>query len=566
MVLSEAAEQNFAGTKSEQDLASDLLKLLQARGRFMAINSAIRVSTDLALQYLKDSHKRATVEMIEKVAELNPGIFELEDVDGTKTVSTTRAGRIATTQFVDRRHTFSARMMEPEPKPEGAEIAPRPRPRMDSSWSIYDRILTDYELAQQPSGARPFVPTEPEGLGREELDSRPAASPAIPALSLPPTAPLSASVEAVSDHELDEALVDQFGSNPQVAYFGGRWMLEDRVPRFSKGELRKIKDYIAEQEQPLTDEVLVQDVLDVRPRAADFELTRFALNYRLSREHRDFDFVGTANQRFWSTAGLPPIGTTRRKATEIATDYRFLVEDVAGPPRFRSLKEVSHVLSFYEFTLGLLPYDADIQSLMPKPVLANQRTAVITFECPQVYTTYLVELRYPTPNRGGFLVGLDDFYSENLVPGALISIKATENDGHYIVEYIQASNQSQRLLEFDVRRQRYVFRPTSFSCGVIDDQLLTEDKWSALNGERPLDDKIRRRPESVVAATFERLGHPLEGNGFSAAFAELYAGVNIERPISESQLRSILANDDSGAFAKDPDGPDVYTYIPGSSS
>ena len=56
---------------------------------------------------------------------------------------------------------------------------------------------------------------------------------------------------------------------------------------------------------------------------------------------------------------------------------------------------------------------------MAPPVTPNQRTTVLTFECPQVYTTYLVELRYPTPNRGGFIVGLDDFYNENLVPGAL---------------------------------------------------------------------------------------------------------------------------------------------------
>ena len=81
--------------------------------------------------------------------------------------------------------------------------------------------------------------------------------------------------------------------------------------------------------------------------------------------------------------------------------------------------------------------------------------------------------------------------------------------------------------------------------------------------ERPLDEKTRRRPESVVAATFERLGKQFEGGGFTAAFAQLFAGVNIERPFSETLLRSILENDDTGAFAKDPDGPNDYTYIPG---
>ena len=112
-------------------------------------------------------------------------------------------------------------------------------------------------------------------------------------------------------------------------------MMEDRVPRFSRGDLRRIKEYLQEQEQPLTDDVLVQDVLGVRPGTPDFDLMRFAVNFRLSREHREFEFVGTTNQRFWSTSGLPPIGTKRRKPNEIGTDYRHLLDEApaaAGLP------------------------------------------------------------------------------------------------------------------------------------------------------------------------------------------------------------------------------------------
>jgi hypothetical protein len=46
----------------------------------------------------------------------------------------------------------------------------------------------------------------------------------------------------------------------------------------------------------------------------------------------------------------------------------------------------------------------------------------------------------------------------------------------------------------------------------------------------------------------------------------LMAAVNIERPFSERYLRSILENDETGAFARDPDGNDAYTYVPGSTS
>jgi hypothetical protein len=77
-----------------------------------------------------------------------------------------------------------------------------------------------------------------------------------------------------------------------------------------------------------------------------------------------------------------------------------------------------------------------------------------------------------------------------------------------------------------------------------------------------LDERIKRRPESVVAATFERIGEERGGN-YSAEFTRLLAGVNVERPLSETLLRTILENDDTGAFSLDPEGDDVYTYVPG---
>jgi hypothetical protein len=54
-----------------------------------------------------------------------------------------------------------------------------------------------------------------------------------------------------------------------------------------------------------------------------------------------------------------------------------------------------------------------------------------------------------------------------------------------------------------------------------------------------------------------------EGHGYSASFADLLAAVNIERPFSPTFLRHVLEQDDSGAFAIDPDREDVYTYVPG---
>lgn len=383
--------------------------------------------------------------------------------------------------------------------------------------------------------------------------------------AVPEEAPAAAPEEAridlsgFEDAEISAAIATQLGSDVRSAHFAGKWMVEERVPRLSRGDLRRAKEYIQEQEQPLTDTTLAQDILGVRPNSVEFELMQFAVNFRLSKEHRDFDFVGTNGQRFWSTSSLPQIGTTRRKPNEIGTDYRFLTEETSEL-EYRSVPSIDHILSFYEFSLGLLPYNDDLKRLFAKPVSEDQRSAVLTFEIPQSYTTYLVELRYPTPNRGGFLLGLDDFYAENLVPGAVVSISATENDGHYKVEFLAAKDQNARLLELDDRRSpRYLFRPTTYHCDVAPEWLISEDRFPKLGSEKPLDDKVRRRPDAVVAATFERIGIE-DGDSYIATFDDMLAAVNIERPFSETLLRTALERDSRVSG----DGSGTYTYVSGS--
>ncbi|MEA2523917.1 MAG: hypothetical protein QOF73_1144 [Thermomicrobiales bacterium] len=573
--LEEKTDIAFAGSPEEQRIAREVFAVMRAQGRFMSSDAPIRVSLDSARAFLAQTAGEDAAARIERVLELNTEIFALLELDEQTIIETTRGGRVPRQTMTDRTHSFDRRFMIPLPKPEAPERPVRERPRVDPSWATLDQLLAPFD-AEDFDLDLPAVQEVPESEEPVAEVAAPEAPPVeveeevpveiAPARTITVPAAPQADVARVDDIELASAIAERLRTDSRIANFGDQWMLEDQVPRFSRGDLRRLKDYIQEQEQPLTDDVLVQDVLGIRPTTPDFDLMRFAVNFRLSREHREFDFVGTANQRFWSTSNLPQIGTTRRKPNEIGTDYRYLTDELSDQPAQRSVKSVDHVISFYEYYLGLLPYDADMQALLPAPLLPNQRSAVLTFETPQSYTTYLVELRYPTPNRGGFILGLDDFFTENLVPGALISIKRTDNDGHYLVEYLSAGNQSARLLELEDRRQRYVFRPTSYACGVEDSFLLTEERFPHFGSEKPLDEKIRRRPESVVAATFERLGHRSDTQGFWATFEDLLAAVNIERPFSERYLRSILENDETGAFARDPDGSDAYTYVPGTTS
>jgi len=546
----------FAGSKREKDLAEKIMNLMVARGMFMSANAPIKVSVASLADYFNSQGVKnpgALGALIEAVVAANPAMFAIENVDDEPYLLTTRDGRAPSAMASVTQHTFASRFLTPLPKPERSAL-PRPRPR--SEVPVVD-VLAGMEAIETEE---PFAGSElAAAIEDEPIDEAPAAvARTITTQAVKPT-----DVTEVDDVNLAVALRERLGADPRIANFGEQWLMEDRVPRFSRGELRRLRDYMQEKEQPLTDDDLAQDVLGARSGSPDFELVRFALNYRLSNEHREFEFVGTRNQRFWSTSGLPQIGTTRRKITEIGTDYRYLLDEMPEAPAYRSRESIDHTLTFYEHIHGLLPYDAEMQTLLPAPMTANQKSAVLTFECPQSFTTYLVELRYPTPNRGGFILGLDDFYTENLVPGAIISIQRSENDGHYRVEYLAESARAGQLLELDERRAaRYVFRPTTYACGVEDGQLLSEDRLGGLANEKPLDEKVRRRPEAVVAATFERVGLERDGN-YSVAFETLLAGVNIERPMSATLLRSLLEHDDSGAFSRDPEAPDSYTYVPG---
>jgi hypothetical protein len=578
----EPATLELQGTKSQQRLASSVFALASLHGRFMSIDAAIRLPLDVVVEHLRSSDESIDEGKVLVAVEANPHVFSVETNDERTFLLTSRAGIAPLATPPRSSHTFVERFMRPLPKPELPPQPAKPRVRVAPSWTTWEPALADYPdvtVPLEPADGAPLdlplveivpaaellEPDEPaailpeleEELVPEPTPARTITVPVIPAID----------VSSVDDEDLASAIRERLRSDIRVANFGEQWMAEENVPRFSRGDLRRMKDYIQEQEQPLTDDVLVQDVLMMRGNAPDFELMRFAVNYRLTREHRDFDFVGTANQRFWSTSGLPQIGTTRRKPNEIGTDLRYLLDESPDEPVYRSLKAIDHVVTFYEYYHGLLPYDAEMQELLPAPLLPDQRSAVLTFECPQSYTTYLVELRYPTPNRGGFILGLDDFFTENLVPGAYLSIARTDNDGHYQVEYLPAGNQQGRLLELEERRaQRYVFRPTTYACAVADEWLLSEERFPRLASEKPLDEKVRRRPESVVAATFERIAEKSDEPGYSVPFHDLLAAVNVERPFSERYLRQILETDETGAFARDPDGSDAYTYVPGSTS
>lgn len=549
-------EPQFVGSSDEQQLADEVFRTMAIMGRFFARTAPIRVPLTSIAQFVAGRHPERSLEdwtsEIDRILSENSEVFAREQVDDAVIFVTTASGHRPDMPAADQRHMLAKRFQEPVPEPS--------RPAATERRA---RAVTEEVVPVEPEESRGPLPEtgQPEvGVPFTEETEEPISEQPAPVAAQPEVVDPA----AVSSEDLAQVIAAELRQDMSVANFGDLWMAEDKVARLSRGDLRRIKEYLLERNEPLTDETLMIDALGQRQTGADFELARFALNFRLSREHREYEFVGTSDQRLWSTTGLPAIGTVKRKASEIGTDYRFLLEESMALPA-QDEAVVEHVLTFYEYQYGVLPFDSAFAALFPPPMLPDQRTAVLVFESPQTYENIFVELHYPTGSRGGYLAGLERFFAENLIPGALITIEPSENNGRYLIEYLPISGQDRKLLQFDEKKGRYVFRPTTYYCATQENMVLTENRLPKFANAAPLDERTRRRPEETLGAIFERIGEQ-EGAGterrYMAIIDDLLAAANVERPMSAELIRRLVLSPEYPQFSVDPDVEDVFYYQP----
>jgi hypothetical protein len=566
----------FVGTDEEQQLVGQVYAVAQFQARFFSARAAIRLQQDDLVAFLAtqrklgDGDRAALAAQIDAVLIKNPAIFAREETDdGVVSYATTRGGTAPTPVIEDTVHSLPHRFMtviEQLPPPPPAPV--RTAPLIADGWSqrpVFELEADDEPLADTaPVAEAPEVAEPIDVVVEEPLSVTAAEIPVIepapsPAPIMEPVAPTLA--ELPSD-ELRAALAAALEADDRFVSFGDRYFSEDMVDRYSRGDLRRIREYITEIGEPLPDDQLLQEIFNRRPNDPSYEAGRFSINYRLSREKREFEFVGTREARLWSTPGLAPIGTTLRKASELGTDYRFLLDEPAEPVE----AAISHTLTFFEWAYGLLPLDGTLGQFFPQPYLEDQKTAMIRFQVPQLYVTFLTELRYATGNRGGYLVGFDEFYRENLVPGATFTIeRVPNNDGEYVIRYATIGTRELRTLQIDERRNRYVFRPQSLQVQTDDSWLLTEARFPRLANIKPMDDRERRRTDAVIGAAFERAAESVGSKGeprFWSSPEELLPVVNIERPFSLRALREVLESPQYPQFSADPETPGAFYYEP----
>jgi hypothetical protein len=368
---------------------------------------------------------------------------------------------------------------------------------------------------------------------------------------------------------LRRILTDKIEHDPlrRIVNFGRKFYPEASVSSLGKNDMRRIRDYILEIGEPLADTQIIADLYYHNPRQNDYEGFRFSLNYRLSRE-KDFEFVGVEGTHLWSVKGLPTIGTKRVKASEMAQITSYLTEgydDSLQTQSAASIREtgtVTKLLTFFEWEYGILPLDASLASLVPPPMLNEQRSAVLRFESPQHYTNYLVEVRYPTGNRGGWLQGLEEFFHEHLVPGALITIGRGDSSNVFTISYEEAGETTDRLLTLDEKKNKFAFANMSYFCAVDSDQVPNQQRFGKLKNLKSLPMNERRKSDAVLEHIAETAGDQL-GRGSEVRYRvnldDLFVAYNVLRPASRSLLSALLEEGDR--FEADSN-PGVYIYTP----
>jgi len=558
----------LAGSAAEQTLAREILLVMQSQGRFFGTGLPIRQPVAVLADYAtaRKLVAKNAAKAVEAAVRANPLVFALEDEGGELTVVTTRDGISPVLRVEGMSHSFLHRLTEPVAAPPVEPKARPERPIINTNW--YNEIVipadaededVDAEDEPAPSIFAALVEAHQETVAEAPLDSA-----VVPAEH---EAEVAAELEEVIDAAADAstpagALETALASDPRFVSFGPEYFLREMLQSYGRNDTRRVSDYIKERGEPLSDVDVLLDLYGKRRTDTDFPATCFALNAHLATE-KDFEFVGTTERRLWSAEGLPTIGSEKRKAADLGQDYRVLLDYPTSMDEESAEAEeyVEHILTYYEYEYGVLPLDGDLARFFPQAYLRGQRTAVVTFEAPQHYLTFNVEIRFPTGNRGGFLSGFSTFFHENLVPGALFTIERGDTAGTYRIQYLQVSAQERKLLQVDEKKGKFAFKPVTFYCATRDQMLLSEHRLPRLAQMKPLDARDRRVLAKVIAAAFERGGENVgeaSAPRYLAEFDDLFALANIERPTSTEALRAILTSGANG-FAEE-DG--LYYYSP----
>jgi hypothetical protein len=588
----------FTGNANQRVLAEQIFRIMRTQGALFAADTPIRQTLGNLTDFFAAQRKADPSEVrqeIDAALRENTSVFAREEHDGDVIYVISRLGAYRP-RPEDTSHMFKRRLYEPDnplPVDDISVVVTTTRPALTTVEPVF---ISDYWQQQAGIVPPPAPPVEAEEAisAAEPSEEAPVGAvveeaPAAAVEETPAAVPATVNTLMTLPNgvQIDlrrpvEDLIGQYGptlvaqfraaieNDPlrRIVTFGNDAYPEAAVPNFGKNDLRRIRDYIMETGEPLLDTQIIADIFYHNPRQADYEPFRFALNYRLNRE-KDFEFVGIAGARLWSARGLSAIGGKRLKASEMGQIAAYLEEDFDDSLADQSVDAIrkggalSHILTFFEWEYGMLPFTKALAALLPTPLLPDQRTAVLRFESPQHYTSSLVELRYPTGNRGGWLQGLEEFFHERLVPGALITLARTEEPHVFTLTYEEQAETTDRLLVLDEKKNKFAFANVAYYCAVDSDMLVNQQQYGRLRNLKSLPMNERRKGDVVLEHVFETFGEPVGTRSeprYYATADELYVALNVLRPASHSYLDHLLKNGEF--FVADESTPGAWSYAP----
>lgn len=593
------SETVFNGNGPQRALAEQVFKIMTAQGQFFASDAPIRQTLANLADFFAAQRKAdpsQVAEEIDAALRENEAIFAREEQDEAIVYTTSRQGAYQE-RLPDTSHMFRQRLYEPEnplPINDISVVVTTTRPALTTVEPVF---ISDYWQQQAgliPMGSETFVDDEieyipvPEVVGEEKaVVEELGEEEELASVSVPSNLPINTVITLPNGLQIDlrrsvEELMAQYGTtltnqlrsaiertiSPRLIVFGSQVFPEVGGSGFGKNELRRIRDYLLEAGEPLLDTQIIQDIFRYNPGRADYESFRFELNYRLSRE-KDFEFVGVEGARLWTTKGMPTIGTKRLKASEMGqlTGYleegfdNSLVDQSADAIRKGGM--LSHILTFFEWEYGVLPFTRALAALLPPALLSDQRTAVLRFEAPQHYTSTLVELRYPTGNRGGWLQGLDGFFHEYLVPGALITLARTDNQHIFTIIYEEQNETSDRLLVLDEKKNKLAFENVTYYCVIDSDMLVNQQQYGRLRNLKLFPMSERRKGDQMLEHVFETISDPVGTRAeprYRTTLDRLLVSMNVLRPASSEYVLHLLKENE--LFSHDPEQSGTWYYSP----
>ena len=597
----------FTGNAEQRALAEQIFQVMKTQGTFFAADAPIRQTLDNLADFFAAQRKAdrgKVAKEIEAALNKNETIFAREQHGDDVSYVISRLGSYRPRND-ENTHMFKQRLYEPDnplPVDDISVVVTTTRPALTTVEPVF---ISDYW--QQQAGLTPIVPSyDTEALLIEEtapveaaaemveevapvVEAEEQEAPAVATAAEKPTAATTGiqntMITLPNGVQIDlrrpvADLIGQYGpsllaqfraaldNDPlrRIVTFGNDAFPEAAVENFGKNDLRRIRDYLIETGEPMSDTQIIADIFYHNPRQTDYETFRFALDYRLSRE-KDFEFVGVEGARLWSTKGMPAIGTKRVKASEMGQLTGYLEEGFddslaeQSADSIRKTGTLSHILTFFEWEYGMLPYSKAFAALLPTPLLSDQRTAVLRIESPQHYSFALAELRFPTGNRGGWIQGLEEFFHEHLVPGALITLSRAAEPHIFTLTYEEQTEQTDRLLVLDEKKNKFAFANVSYFCAVDEDMLVNQQQYGRLRNLKSLPMSERRKADVTLEHIFETLGEPIGTRSeprYRATLGQLFVALNVLRPASREYLLHLL--DESALFEQED--ASSWSYAP----